>query len=184
MKMAPARFAAVAVAVGLVVLIASGCGGRKPAAASETSASDPWAGFVRCARQHGVPDLPDARNGRMVLGHSNGKTTVNGIPLNESSQQIEAAKRACRSLMPAQRDTTPRMSVAEVAHLKQMAMAAAQCVRQHGFPSFPDPKVSSGGVGFQITASERNSPTFNATLTECHMGVIKQTMRSYTVQGH
>lgn len=51
------------------------------------------------------------------------------------------AQKACASLQPG--GAPPRITEGQ---LEQMA-AKARCIRQHGFPSFPDPTLAAGGLG-------------------------------------
>lgn len=160
-KTVPVRLAAVA--VGVVVLIASGCGGQKPAASAGSAKSDPMVAFAQCVRSHGVPNFPDPKGGKMTIQTRNGKTTVNGVALNVTSQQFQAAQQACRSKLPAQTNST-----ANTAKLKQKALAFAQCMRKHGVKDFPDPKAGNAiRIGGGLSKGEMQSATFQAAQKAC-----------------
>lgn len=50
------------------------------------------------------------------------------------------------------------------------ALEYAQCMRSHGVPSFPDPTVQNGSVGFNITPADginQNSPQYAAARQAC-----------------
>lgn len=51
------------------------------------------------------------------------------------------------------------------------AYAFSRCMRNHGLPNFPDPKVSTGAghtaVGIAVNPSETKSPKFNSAQKAC-----------------
>jgi hypothetical protein len=48
-------------------------------------------------------------------------------------------------------------------------LKAAQCMRSHGVPNFPDPTESNGGqaIGFHVSGIDPNSPQFQAAQKAC-----------------
>ena len=48
-------------------------------------------------------------------------------------------------------------------------LKAAQCMRAHGVPSFPDPTESNGGqaIGFHLSGVDPSSPAFQAAEKAC-----------------
>lgn len=115
-------------------------------------------------RSRGVPNFADP-----------GENLPSNV--NQQSPAFETAQQACRQLTPkgAPRHTHPS------AIQRQAALRFAQCMRAHGYPSFPDPIPSlpsapSGTVlgAFNVyyvlgpgTGTEPHSPGFLHTATEC-----------------
>jgi hypothetical protein len=178
-RFSPRRSALVALAaVGMVglSLLAAGCGsspsaggvaqvttnktGTNSASPSGSGKGDP-AAYSVCIRKHGVPNFPDPDSqGRIHFGVQNGQTGVD-------TAQFAKAQNACKSLQPNGGAPSPQ---AQAKAVKQM-LQFGQCMRSHGVPKFPDPKVSSGG-GAGITLSKNsgvdpNSPQFKAAQQAC-----------------
>lgn len=84
--------------------------------------------FSRCMRAHGVPTFPDpSSNGQIP------KKTLQ--QLGVSSSQFQAARSACRSLLPTGGQPTQaelQQSWSDMAHF-------ARCMRSRGVPNWPDP---------------------------------------------
>lgn len=70
--------------------------------------------------------------------------------------------------------TTPNHSAsrASQATLARQFLAFAGCMRTHGLPAFPDPRVSASGNQVQVRISpgglDPNSPAFKAATRACH----------------
>jgi hypothetical protein len=167
--------------LGLSVL-GSGCGGSSgtgpPHVAStkagtsasrssgDSSKGDP-AAYSACMRKNGVANFPDPdSSGRIKLtfGRSaSGATT--GVDTN--SPQFAKAHHVCQKLLPNGGKPSAQAQQKEV----QQALKFAQCMRSHGVPKYPDPKVSSGG-GMQQTINpnegvDPSSPQFQAAQKAC-----------------
>src|SRR5262245_14773225 len=160
MAFAPRAYARLAlaliVAVGLL-LLAAACGGGSSgngapqigstptttgAAVSGRSKRDALVAFSACMRRHGMPKFPDPEvvGSRMQLSIG----SENGIDPN--TPQFKRAQRACRNLLPNGGRTTRQ----EQAKQMQAALDFARCIREHGLPTFPDPKASpDGGIEWQ-----------------------------------
>jgi hypothetical protein len=162
--------AVAAVGVGLA-LLAAGCGGAPSggpsvaAAGTGTAAvrttstaakADPVA-FSRCMRAHGVPSFPDPDSeGRIEI------RATPGSPLAPDSPTFKAAQQACRRFAPAR--------TADPGALRKMADQALKfsaCMRSHGVPKFPDPKVSGDGIQIAIRGIDPTSPAFKAAQQAC-----------------
>jgi hypothetical protein len=119
--------------------------------------------FAVCMRRHGVPNFPDPKadaNGyHLRYGPENG--------IDVRSPQFKSAEQACKRLLP--NASTP--SSQEQAKQLQGALKFAQCIRSHGEPNFPDPKLSSHGDLEMDSGSKSsvnpNSPRFKAAETAC-----------------
>jgi hypothetical protein len=82
-------------------------------------------------RDHGVPDFPDP--------DANG--AVNEPQLEEPSGVVSQAEDACEDLSP---EGEPADGGGQAAKA-EVALAYAQCMRDHGISGFPDPEYSGGG---------------------------------------
>ncbi len=117
-------------------------------------------------RAHGISDFPDPSGHLQSMAIQNGTVTVNGVKLKETAAQFKAAQTACQGVAGGPQAISGPPNPA----LQQAALAFAQCMRSHGVPNFPDPKVGSNGVAIQINRSsgiDPNSPTFQAAQTAC-----------------
>lgn len=93
--------------------------------------------YSDCMRSHGVSNFPDPAAG--------GGFDIRALGNEALSPAFVSAQKACANLLPG--GVPPRITDAQ---LHQMA-AKANCIRHHGFPSFPDPTLGSGGRGVQYT---------------------------------
>lgn len=131
---------AVIAAAALSLLIA-GCGGG-PGATAATTGQDRLIAYSHCMRSHGVPNFPDP-------------TSNQGIPKDKipvGSPQFNAASNDCQDLMPASGlgpQTTAQPTRTRVA----AALAFARCMRDRGFPSFPDPTNQGQLTPQMVTAA-------------------------------
>jgi hypothetical protein len=119
-----------------VSFCAAACGGGSGAHPSNASDSSPWStarviAYAKCMRAHGVPNYPEPSNG-------NSGTSIAGTGINMPSSAFQSAKAKCYQLMPGGVPDT---------HATQQqitqALESATCMRDHGFPNFPDPVVTS-----------------------------------------
>jgi hypothetical protein len=155
----------------------SGNSGAQVATASHKQAVR----FAECMRANGVPQFPDpGSGGQLQLQASkgpNGRTLkVNGVPV--STPAFEAAQQKCQKFMP----QGPPMSAAQIARIRKQALRMARCMRAHGVPNFPDPKITTGpgghGIGIEIggppgsgqSGFDPQSPAFQAAMQKCSGG--------------
>jgi hypothetical protein len=124
------------------------------------SASDPRTAalaYSRCMRAHGITDFPDP--------DANGGIALQGGPGNDldpNNPRFKAADDACKSLLP------PPPTEEQPQDRAQM-LRYARCMREHGFPSFPDPKP---GQGIDIDIGKHpeldpNNPRYQAANKAC-----------------
>jgi hypothetical protein len=107
--------------------------------------------YAACIRSHGVPKFPDPKpNGGFIM------TT------NPHDPQLQAAQRACASLLPAgqQQQTAGHFTPQQVAQL----LTYARCMRSHGILNFPDPTSKGPGAPNGI---DMNSPQFQSASQAC-----------------
>jgi hypothetical protein len=177
-----ARTTAAIIATAGLVLLASACSGGGSSTRSggspraEGSSSSPSAvAFSACMRSHGVPNFPDPDS-------SGDLPKTDPQLLGVSTSQYDAAQQACQHLLPTGGSLHQREEQCIIhdsgctpALLQQMLTADrkfAQCMRSHGWPTFPDPTPQSNWPIFNITAagiSDAMSHThrFEATLDVC-----------------
>jgi hypothetical protein len=139
--------------VGLLSLLAAGCGGGgSPGVASIRSFSTPTAtttpqngalAYSACMRSHGVPNFPDPASGGAIT-----KEAAVRAFKEVSNSQAFAAQTACRHLQP----DGGQLSRAQLAQRLSDLLAFARCIRTHGVQSFPDP-TSSGELTHEMLAS-------------------------------
>jgi hypothetical protein len=148
-------------ALAAVAVLTAACGGS----ASSSSAAGGSANYQQalaysqCVRAHGVADFPDPDAQGNIIQHVSGNQ-----PDDRNSSVLQAADTACHHLLPGGggRSTAAQQQVIS------RWLKIAQCMRAHGVPTYPDPKVSGGsiviisGPGINV-----NSPQFQAAEHAC-----------------
>jgi len=160
------RRAAFLITAGCVALLVTACGsgsGAGPSHAVSGTAGPTRAqaalAYARCMRSHGVPDFPDP--------DSNGDFNLPGAV----STQETAANHACNHLL----NVGAQLNAAQIQHALRQLVRYARCMRAHGVPNFPDPQITSGGIGvpggFTFDTAGRNldqkSPQYQAASRAC-----------------
>jgi len=117
---------------------------------------------AQCIRDHGVPDFPDpviASDGSVQYD----KQLLNSLP-DSVTHPIQAACEA--QINAAQQYVDPQGQGDQQPTPQELAAEKkfAQCIRQHGYPAFPDPSPTGG---FQATPGgptmpAKGSPAFQA----------------------
>ena len=112
---------------------------------SATSSISPALAFSECMRANGVPNFPDLSTmGIQIAG--NGQTiSVNGVSLNGPAYRTARAK--CQKYLPTHKTASPSQQAQ--AQLRAGLLKFANCMRSHGVPNYPDPKVFNGQDGNQ-----------------------------------
>jgi hypothetical protein len=158
------RIGVLPVAALTAVLVAA-CGGAKkppssagsgnPAPPSQSSAVRAAYHYADCMRSHGVKSFGDPKVS------SNGSSTSIGFhidPQMTSSPAFKSAQTKCQHILgtPSNGPTPAQTHVRE-----QYFIAFAKCMREHGFPKFPDPNnqgrltpamLSAAGINLQQPA--------------------------------
>jgi hypothetical protein len=164
---------ALAAAVGLS-LFASACGssagsgvaqiGSTQTTTSSTSSSgsptdrrETLVAFSACMRKHGLPNFPDPK----AVGHGYGLTIGSENGIDPNSPQFQRAQQVCKKLLPNGGPPTAQ----EQAKQLQTALNYAACIRAHGVPNFPDPKLHAGG-GIEM-GETTDSPQFKTAQKAC-----------------
>jgi hypothetical protein len=124
-------------------------------------------------RTHGVPNFPDPSPGGGIQLNA-------GSGVNPASPAFQAAQKACGSKLPGGGPGHSGLSEGQ----KLAMLHLAQCMRRHGFTSFPDPTSrppskgpsgpSGGGIAFggpggfiAIPESMVQSPGFEQAASVC-----------------
>ena len=120
--------------------------------------------FSECMRANGVSNFPDPNAQGVIAGKSD-------AGLDPSSPQFQKADKTCAKKYISRGGTAPRP--AQRAKQQATALAFSQCMRSHGEPDFPDPKLSSEGVAIRIVdrsgkALDTSSPIYQKAQMECN----------------
>lgn len=105
-------------------------GGAKPGDFYEGSLR-----YAQCMREHGV-DMPDPSN------EEGGGISIM-VPKGTDKAKVEAADKACKQYLP-NGGVPEKLDPQALERARQMS----KCVREHGFPDFPDPD-ENGGIRFE-----------------------------------
>jgi hypothetical protein len=124
--------------------------------------------YAACVRHHGVPNFYPQQapaNGpppAQSFGIGGGQY-VTGV--DPASSTFQEANNACQHLLP------PHIppSAAELHQQFHAALKAVDCLHTHGFPSFPDPVIYQGSLGWKPPPSsiDTSSPQFIAARKAC-----------------
>lgn len=158
--------------VALIGLLVTACGTTPPPASPATATSRVQAAltYAKCMRAHGVPDFPDPdNNGNFHLQNNQqpARSKVSGS--NSATPQETAANRVCNHLL----DVGTQLNATQRANALNQLVKYAQCMRAHGVVNFPDPHLTSGGIGvpggigFNLSGIDLNSPRTRAANRAC-----------------
>jgi hypothetical protein len=174
----PGGLLATAAALAAATTIAA-CGSSSPPTSSAPSGSSASTGsgsnsararlaFSECMRADGVPDFPDLGSNGMLIEASGQTISVNGVSVNAPA--YVAARAKCQRYLPASTASGPQQA-------QQLARTLdfSRCMRSHGVPNFPDPKVTAGTNGNRVAdlrgaGLNFSSPAFQAAAKACGGG--------------
>jgi hypothetical protein len=112
---------------------------------------------AECLRQHGVPNFPDPildSHGQIQIDDQ----VIKSVPIAVA----QAAEHSCASQIDAAQAAAEAIRPVATAQEIQQATQFAHCMRQHGWPNFPDPdrfgKFTSNQPG--ATPATKNDPSF------------------------
>lgn len=165
--------------VAAVAVLASGCGGgsKSPGVASLGSGSTAeksgkhhpivpagggFARFATCLRAHGI---------QASVGTDGHGISIGGGPnvkLGANAPQMQAGMKACQKFMPG--GPPEPLTPAQLAKQGQQMRAMTACLRKHGYPNFPDPKLIDGHWALQITPGtdvQKGSKKFETAMQAC-----------------
>ena len=170
---APRRAGALAAAAAIAAL-ATACGGSAASSADPPTYAQEIA-LVGCMRSHGVPNFPDPSAAGGYSLSADGSLVGADGSVDIDSSQAQTAYGDCRHLLPG----GPSISQLEQeVQAEQQAQAQAlplelkysQCMRSHGVPNFPDPKIISSSGGSQqvyLPGINPQSPAFRTAAATC-----------------
>jgi len=157
--------------LALTALLATACSSGAPGASSGASyTTDPSAALarlVRCLHTHGQqgvylshrPANPKPGD-TLIIYHG---YAVQGA--DPGSAGLAAATQACHHLLLAL--GTPASGAQQHQEFLR-GVKAAQCMRSHGYPTWPDPTSQNGGDAQAIpTGIDMNSPRYQAAAKAC-----------------
>jgi hypothetical protein len=152
------RFATAAAAASITIgLSLVACGSSAHPATSSTGPAQDASGraeteaIVQCYRAHGIPNFPDP-----VYDPSDGRWHFAVSP----GTAPESAQHACQHLFPSG-TASPPVPQAQF----QALVRLAECIRQHGMPSWPDPNPQGQ---FRLSPQlSPKSPAGRAALKAC-----------------
>jgi hypothetical protein len=153
----------------LMVVLATACAGGSSgpgvagAGSSSTASPSPsrdpgeaLLAFSRCMRDHGISDFPDPKPGFGIAIEPGGGIAIVGEPdLDQDNPQFNAAEKACKSLLRPPQPPSEEQQQQEWAQMLEFA----NCMREHGFSSFPDPKPGEGFPPFDAGKHPELDPT-------------------------
>lgn len=152
----------------------AGCGsssthGAGHGAGAGAGADVSFVPFSQCMRANGVPNFPDLSNKGMQIASSGQTLSVDGVSVNTPA--FVAARGKCQKYMPG----STVASSSQQARALAGALTFARCMRRHGVPNFPDPKVRPGPSGNGVVdlrgaGLNFNSPAFLAATSACGGG--------------
>jgi hypothetical protein len=130
-------------AVAAISLVMAGCGGGSSTNAAGTTQTGVLA-YSHCMHSHGVPNFPDP--------DSTGAIPKDKIIALADSPQFQAAESACQHVMPAS-GLGPQTTAQPTRTRRADALAFARCMRDRGFPNFPDPTTEGQLTPEMVTAA-------------------------------
>ncbi len=98
--------------------------------------------FSKCMRANGVPNFPDLSGNGMRIDGTGRTISVNGVSVNVPA--FPTARQKCERYVP-----HAQASPVQSAQQTQRGLRFARCMRGHGVPNWPDPKVITGPNGQQ-----------------------------------
>ena len=163
----------VGAACALLLVGLAGCGasgGQHPSASTaagqggsvQQQARSIWEAYVQCARTHGAPNFPDVQVDDQGRAQPSGQLPP--AQFKQLSLRVEGACGAILRRLPASTTAEKPITTTDLQHLRQFAA----CLRQHGIPTWPDPKPD-GTFPLRGTAleAEGKSPRFLTASRAC-----------------
>jgi len=136
----------------------AGGGSSASASSGSTSTGDPFK-FAQCMRDNGIKNWPDPQPDSG--GSKDGGPARVIAPEGADPQQIRQAMEKCKQYLPNGGDA-PQDSAADLEERRKFA----QCMRDNGLTSFPDPSGESGNQPVPRDI-DPNSAEFKAAMDKC-----------------
>jgi hypothetical protein len=129
--------------------VATAGGGKATASAAQHSDEERALKFAQCMREHGI-DLPDPQDGKLP-----------NIPEGLDPKKVDAAQQQCKQYLP-NGGEQPKVDPQRLEQLRKVS----QCMRENGFPDFPDPTESGLHFGAK-SGIDPQDPKFQAAQKTC-----------------
>jgi hypothetical protein len=155
------------VLAGTALLAAACGGGSHPAGSGATSGqltTPKLDAFAQCMRSHGMAGFYFSTANPSSHDVMFGQAIPAGI--DPRSPQFQADEKACAPILGVPSGRPPEVTAAQLRRL----VRAAECMRVHGYPGYPDPSVQNGGIAVPSLPSsvDTNSLQFQAAMKKCH----------------
>jgi hypothetical protein len=128
-------FVNAAAGLGCVLALAA-CGGSSGKPNNAGVRASAGIKYADCMRSHGLPNFPDPSAGGAIQLSA-------GSGINPASPAFQSAQKECGKLLPG--GGPPQRGTSETQKLAMLHLA--QCMRAHGFTSFPDPTSAPPSKG-------------------------------------
>lgn len=138
-----------------VALFAAACSGSSSSAAGSSLYTEALA-YAQCMRHHGVPNFPDPSSQGQFPPVQEGR---NGV----TQQTVQSAQNACRSLQPGGGTGSAQDQQSNLSR----ALNFSKCMRAHGVPNYPDPAAANGGIGYNLSGIDTQSPQYQSAQQVC-----------------
>jgi hypothetical protein len=111
--------------------------------------------YSKCMRENGLPDFPDPKT-------NDGGGFSLSLPEGTDRTKVEEAEKKCKQFMP--NGGQPQKASPEAI---EGARKMAQCMRENGFPDFPDPD-ENGGISIKGgPGMDPKDPKFEEAQKKC-----------------
>jgi hypothetical protein len=151
----------------LFALATAGCSGTgdPKVATANSGAPDAGAGaagngeaslltFSRCMRDQGLTWYPDPQPDGGLVVHN---------PDGVDQSKVDKAEAACKKYYPGGNQQGP-IPAEDLAKIRQVS----QCMRDHGFPKYPDPEANgSVTIDSKVLGAEPDDPALQKARQEC-----------------
>jgi hypothetical protein len=110
--------------------------------------------FSQCMRDQGLTWYPDPQPDGGLVVHN---------PEGVDQSKVDKAEETCKKYNPAE-NRTGTISAEDLDRIRQMS----QCIRDHGFPKYPDPDANGGiQIDEKATGISHDDPAFEKARQEC-----------------
>jgi hypothetical protein len=165
------RLPAIALAMLGSAVVIAGCGSGGPTKGSSLTVqgkSSTALTFANCMRSNGISNFPDLGSSGIRIEASGQTLSVNGVSVNAPA--FAAARTKCEKYLP-----HVQVSQAQITQGTRKGLQFARCMRSHGVPNFPDPKVTRGTNGNRVVdlrgaGLNFDAPAFKAAASACGGG--------------
>jgi len=127
--------------------------------------------FAQCMRDNGYLQYPDPSIGSDGRLERLGGRDMRDIDIDPRSEEFRLANEACVVLLEAAR---PEVDLAAEQERLEEQLLLAQCIRDAGYPQYPDPSIGSdgrlervGGRGIRDIGIDQRSEEFRGAMTTC-----------------